>query len=373
VTKRKLVAAFVLASSAPACTSSGIGSASSSDGGLGAGDATLGDDGGQRSNPVTVVTAAEKGACAADPTGCLTGTAATSRFTARPAQVRAELYPVFPYGTEPALEAQLIDDAGTWAFHGLDGGLDPWAHYYVQIVGDFHLPTDAGSFVAAVKGPLSIPSNGSPIAVDVPPVQLNVFESRAPGGPMQVRWALAHVFDPASGAEIRGGASVTLVVAGAPIAVPWSDVDAGGVGAYYTVFSQPPPAQPMYTMTVMAPELGPSALSFQLVAEEPAFDGSIVSPDGGASVPAHQPLTVTWTPEPQADYEVLQVLRSSGLASVYLSPRADSPAQTEETVDAGVDPGSYLLDLSYSKTRCAATADGCVQSNTVSEVNVTAQ
>jgi len=365
VTKNAAILVVFVACAGSGCSTTGDdSSATAGDGGGAAvGDATVAGDAGAPA----VVTAAEKAACVADPTSCLTGTATTSRFTATPARVQAKLYRVFPHGTEP-IEDQLVDDAGTWAFHGPDGGLDPWAHYYVDVEADFDSVEVA---VAAIKGPLSVPSTGSAIAVDVPPAQLSVLESRTPGGPMQLRWALAHVYDPSSGAEIKNGnAAVTIAIGGAQVNIPWSDVDGGGVGGYYTTFSPPAAAQTSYGMTVSVP--GRAPLSYQLAAVEPAFDGAIVSPDGDASVPANRPLTVAWSPEPEADYEVLQIFQSSGFATAFVSPQAVSPDQDQETVDAGLEAGSYLVNVSYSKTNCAVTADGCVQANTVAAVDITA-
>ncbi|MGO9838947.1 MAG: hypothetical protein ACLP1X_32600 [Polyangiaceae bacterium] len=372
MTKRKTTAFLLLAFAASGCFTTGEPAASGDDGGVEAGDATVVDDA-QGSAPVLpTVTPAEKAACTANPTGCLTGTAAASRFATPPAQMQAKLYRVFPYGTEPSLSAELVDDAGTWVFAGppgADAGLDPWGHYYVQIEADFNVDAGVGSAVAKVVGPLGVPSGGQPIAVDVPPVQLNVLESRVPGGPMQLQWVLAHVFDPTSGAEIKDGATVAIAVGANAVTVPWSG---GGVDAYFFQFPTPPAAQPSYMVTVSAPPFGAAPVTFQLLAVEPAFDGAIVAPDSGASVPANSPLSIVWEAEPQADYEIVQVFQSSGFASVYVSPQPDPPNQTEETVEAGLEAGSYLVNVSYAKTNCPASANGCVQANTVSAANVTA-
>lgn len=373
MTKSKTAALLWLALAPSGCSTTANTAASANDAG-GAGDATVGADGGTGAKMLQPATAAQKAACAASPTLCLMGTASTPRFTVPPAQMKAKLYRVFPFGTEEPLGTQLVDDAGTWTFGGSpdagsDAALDPWAHYYVQMEADFKVG-DAGSAVAAVKGPLSVPSSGGPIAVEVPPVQLNVLESRVPGGAMQLQWVLAHVFDPTTGAEIKGGAMVSVNAGGTPQSIPWSGPD-GGVDAYFFQFAAPPPAQPSYTVTV-APQVG-QPQTFLLVADAPAFDGAIVAPDGGAVVQAGKPLRIAWAAEPQADYEVVQIFQSSGLASVYVSAVPDPPDQTEETVTPGPDAGSYLLNVSYSKTNCALTADGCVQANTVSAETFTAQ
>ena len=377
MTKNETAAASLLVFAASACSTSSAGNAAE-DGGGTADDATVMADAG----PIQVppVTGTAKAMCAANPTACLTGTAATPKFTAKPVQMKAALYRVFPFGTERPLDAELVAGDGTWVFAGppdggADAGLDPWAHYYVQIEADFNVDGGAtGSAVTALAGPLTVPSAGEPVALSVPPIQLSVLESRAagvPGGTMQLQGVLAHVFDPSTGAEIKGSATVTITVGGTPVAVPWSGDD-GGLDAYSLQFAPLTPAQPTYTVTVASPLFGPAPATFQLVAVEPAFDGAIVSPDGGAPVPAGSPLPVVWAPEPQADYEIVQIFASNGLASVYISPEPDPPDEVEETVEAGLPAGSYLLNVSYSKTNCPPTADGCVQANTVSAENITA-
>jgi hypothetical protein len=364
VTKKKTATILLFALAPSGCFTTGAQSSASPEAGAPAGDATVASDGPTGAKPAP---SAEKAACAANPASCLMGTAAATRFTAQPAQMKAKLYRVFPFGGEQPIETQLVDDAGAWTFGGSpDAGLAAWAHYYVQMEADFNVDGGAPSAVAAVAGPLGVPSTGAPLGVDVPPVQLNVLESRAPGGSMQLQWVLAHVFDPATGDEIVRSATVSIVAGGSPQTIPWSAADAGGVNGYFRQFAPPPPAQASYTVSVSAPQLGQAPATFQLVADVPAFDGAIVAPDGGAPVDAGQPLSVTWAAEPQADYEVVQIFTSSGLASVYVSPQPDPPDQTTETIVPGLDAGSYLLNVSYSKTNCPATADGCVQANTVS-------
>jgi hypothetical protein len=377
VTKNETAAVVLLVCAASGCSTSSAGGAAD-DGGGTADDATVMADAG----PIQVspVPGTAKAICAANPTACLTGTAATPRFTAKPAQMKAALYRVFPFGTERPLDAELVAGDGTWVFAGspdggADAGLDPWAHYYVQIEADFNVDGGAtGSAVTALAGPLTVPSAGEPIALSVPPIQLSVLESRAAGlagATMQLRGVLAHVFDPSTGAEVKSSATVMITVGGTPVAVPWSGAD-GGMDAYSLQFTQPTPAQPTYTVTVASPPFGPTPATFQLVAVEPAFDGAIVSPDGGAPVPAGSPLPVVWAAEPQADYEIVQIFTSIGFASVYVSPQPDPPDEVEETVEAGLPQGSYLLNVSYSKTNCPATADGCVQANTVSAEDIAA-
>jgi hypothetical protein len=371
VTKKKTATIVLFAIAPSGCFTTGAESPASPESGAPAVDATVTSD---ASIGPTPASPAEKAACVANPASCLMGTAAATRFSVPPAQMKAKLYRVFPVGVEQPIETQLVDDAGAWTFGGSpDAGLAAWAHYYVQMEADFNVDGGAPSAIAALAGPLGVPSTGAPVGVDVPPVQLNVLESRAPGGSMQLQWVLAHVFDPATGDEIVGSATVSIAVGGSSQTIPWSAAADGGVNGYFRQFAAPPPAQASYTVSVSALQFGQAPVTFQLVADVPAFDGAIVAPDGGAPVPAGKPLSVTWAAEPQADYEVVQIFTSSGLASVYVSPQPDPPDQTTETIVPGLDAGSYLLNVSYSKTNCAATADGCVQANTVSAGSFIAQ
>ena len=332
VKKAEIAAVLLFAVPAWSCLAKG-NLASASDGG-GSGDATVDDAGIQIVPGMTV-----RAACAANPTGCLAGTATTARFTATPSQVKAKLYRVFPYGSEPPIGVEIVTNQA-WAFGSLDGGLtgglDPWAHYYVQLEVDFQGTDDAGgpSAVAAVSGPWSVPSSGQPIAMDVPPVQLNLLESRIPGGPMKVQWILAHVFDPATGDEIKAKAHLVAVQVGSTtLDVPWSGGDAG-LAAYFLQLAQPLTAQASLHRAVAAPQFGPDGGTFPASPRSsPAFDGTIVAPVDGGLVPANQPSLCRLSSEPDSDYEVLQIFQSSGLSSVYLSPTPDPPNQLAETVE----------------------------------------
>src|SRR5215471_2872938 len=72
--------------------------------------------------------------CTGDATRCLSGTVATQGMTAKMTVAGASLFRVYPYGAaQPIQKPQLVAKDGTWAF----SGLDPWAHYYVQIAAGF--------------------------------------------------------------------------------------------------------------------------------------------------------------------------------------------------------------------------------------------
>jgi hypothetical protein len=285
-----------------------------------------------------------------------------------PGALLVSLYGLFPYGTQPSVNAapQRVAPGGTWTFRCLPAG----AHYYVQAVAHFNVADAQPATVGAVVGPLTVPSTG-PVAVHVQPLQIEVLESRPAGSATrQLQWALVHLFDPATGDEIDAGGS-------APTPIPWrSDAPASRVGAYYLQFVSPPAALPSYTVTA---SWGSTSLSSKVVADPPTFDGAITSPSDGAAVVAGMPLTVAWTTQPQADYEIVELFAKAPgqLINAYTSPKPAGPIVTQELVPipgiSGGMPVNYVLSVSYSKTNCSPDAAGCVQSNTVSTAALTAQ
>jgi hypothetical protein len=324
--------------------------------------------------------------CVADagPTFSLSGTAGISGFTApladftkmSPGSVLVSLYGLFPYGTQPSVNAtpQKVPAGGTWTFRCLPAG----AHYYVQTVAHFNVADAQPATVGAVVGPLTVPSSG-PVDVRVQPLQIQVLESRPAGSATrQLQWALVHFFDPATGDETTGGATVAIGAGGsAPTPIPWrSDAPASRAGAYYLQFVSPPTAMPSYTVTA---SLGSTSLASKVVADPPTFDGAITSPSDGAAVAAGMPLTVAWTAQPQADYEIVELFAKAPgqLINAYTSPKPAGPTVTQELVPVpGISAGmpvNYVLSVSYSKTNCSPDAAGCVQSNTVSTATLVAQ
>ncbi len=139
---------------------------------------------------------------------------------------------------------------------------------------------------------------------------------------------------------------------------------------YYAAFSQPPAAQPTYTVTASHPAFGDAGLSVGLVADTPSFDGTITSPDGGA---APSPVTVSWTAQPQADFELVELYAAqdggSASAPAFVSPQPNAADETSESV--GVDGGTYLVNVAYTKANCPADAGGCVQAAAVAATTVT--
>jgi hypothetical protein len=125
--------------------------------------------------------------------------------------------------------------------------------------------------------------------------------------------------------------------------------------------------------------LGSTSLASKVVADPPTFDGAITSPSDGAAVAAGMPLTVAWTAQPQADYEIVELFAKAPgqLINAYTSPKPAGPTVTQELVPVpGISAGmpvNYVLSVSYSKTNCSPDAAGCVQSNTVSTATLVAQ
>jgi hypothetical protein len=213
--------------------------------------------------------------------------------------------------------------------------------------------------------------------VHVQPVQLALLESKIASGGWQVQWASAHVFDPSLGSELLGTSQVDVVIGGVPIALPWKGADAGPVASsYFAQFSPPPAAQSTYSVVTADPKLGTVPLSWTLVANPPSFDGTILSPAGSATVPANADLTVTWTAEPSADYELTELFRQEpgGWANVYTSPQPNGPAVTSEIIPSlALTAGQYLLNVGLATANCPAHADGCVFASSIGVAQFTVQ
>lgn len=320
------------------------------------------------------------GGCGADATLCLSGTVVTTAFSVAPTALQVELYRVFPGSLPQPLAAAPVDASGRWAF----GTLSAWAHYYVRVAALFGLQ---GS-ISRVVGPLSVPSNGDPIAIDVTPVELELLQSRGPGAPSQVNWAQARLFDPATGVEILdGGATVTIAVGDASLPMTWNP-GADAAAAYVFAPSSALAAQPSYEVTVSLPGAGSMPTQWQLIADAPTFDGLITSLSSGSTgptiqlpvdaaadvvVPNNADLTVTFPAEPTADYvEVgLYEQADASFTRQYFSPTPESPETSQEVVPAASlpDPASYLLNVLYTKATCGLLASGCVHSASVAALS----
>jgi hypothetical protein len=315
----------------------------------------------------------DSASCQGDATLCLSGTVAmASTITATPRHLFASLYRVVPSGQAMPLSSQAVAKDGTWAF----GNLAAWTHYFVRITADFAVGDAQPATLLSVAGPLTVPSSGQPLAIQVKPVQLEVFESRVAGGSMQVQFASAHVFDPTSADEIQGGAQVSVDVGGASTPMPWG-TDLAGNPAYFVQFSTPPAAQASYTISTSAPAFGSTPLTWTLSADAPTFDGAIASPAANATIALNQPLTVTWPAQPSADYEVVELFFKDpgGWTGKWQSPAPDAPDTTQETIPASAiaSAGQYLLNVVFAKGSCPVTSDGCVYAASIAAAQLTAQ
>jgi hypothetical protein len=310
--------------------------------------------------------------CNGAASSCLYGTARATGFSVSVSSFQVSLYNVFPSG--PAAgngwpKQHTVAKDGTWAF----SGLDPWGHYYVQIVPAFI--TNPTLTAGARVGPLAIPSTPGPVDVQVKPVQLDVLEEASPGVPSQLRRATAHVFDPASGNEVvQGGATASILVGSTPTPMPWKMFS--NLSAYLVEFTpppSPPPAQAAYTMTTSL--AAPTSATWTLASDPPTFMPTITAPPAGMSFPKGQDILVTWPLQPGADYETVQlyVSQNGGLAQTYASPTPDATDVNEERIPGMnlATPGSYLVVVAFVKSNCPASKDGCVHSSTLATQSIT--
>jgi hypothetical protein len=320
--------------------------------------------------------------CSGDASQCLFGNAqvlpsdaAAAQFGVTPASLRARLFRQFPSTGISPTDQQIVGRDHSWAFSGLDA----WAHYYVEF--DPGFPEDAGvtETVATVIGPLAVPGAGASINVSVKPVQLNVFEASSQGATNQLEGATARLVEATDGTS-----SVSLLVGGNERAMMYDPA----AHAYTVEFMQTPStplpaAQPTYRITSSA---SGSPDEWQLVADAPTFTGTITQPSAGAILPAGGAICVAWSREP-ADYVTVELFKrdtSNSWVSVYNSslPKladvaptssCDGGGATAETIPGTLGAGSYLLNVSFTKANCPATADGCVHSSTVANELFTVQ
>lgn len=310
-------------------------------------------------------------ACSGAASTCLSGTATTKGFSTQPRNLFAELYRMFPLGSEAPDKQETVATDGTWAFDGVSA----WGHYFVRIVADFgHAPA-----VATFAGPLSVPSTGGPVAVTVKPVQA-VAAEHGMGGSYVVDWASAEVFDPSSGAELQSSAAtVSIDVGGTSTQMPWTTMQQQAL--YFVQFASPQPAaQASYTITASGQAFGSMPGSWTLVPSRPSFVPTITSPANNATVSAGQPLTVTWPSQPGADYVTVALfeLTDGGAAPAMqedggtIAPSQLTPDTTSQTLSLP-GQGSYLVDVYFTSVACPTTADGCVLSSAVAAAQIKAQ
>jgi hypothetical protein len=311
--------------------------------------------------------------CNGDPTACLLGTAQlASGFVSPPTRPLARLFRGFPSATRGssldggAVPQQIVAIDHTWAFSGLDA----WAHYYVQFEPGFSIDAGVLPSPATRIGPLVVPATGAAIDVQVKPAQLDVFEVSSPGMAGTVETASARLSE-----ATPGSSSVSIRIGTTETKMTYDST----THSYSVTFSTPPAAQPTYQIT-RAPLSG-SPTQWNLVADPPTFTGAITSPAPGATVPVGKSIDVTWVLQP-ADYVIVDlfVRMNKSWVNVYTSSTPDAPDVSSETIPAVLADGgtvtaagSYLLNVSFAKANCPATADGCVHSSTVASEQLTVQ
>jgi hypothetical protein len=322
---------------------------------------------------------ATSSACS-DPAHCLSGTAVLgfgdgglTCISGQCTTWQIDLFGSYPGGNgQPIARPVLIARDNTWVFDGvgLEGGVSPG--YYVQVSAVFATGTDAGSVVAStVVGPLTLPTTDAGITLS--PVQVAAYESRGADAGQGLDWVLARLYDPKTGAPIASDASVSVnagVDGGSTDLAP-TVLSPGTTPVYYVAFAQPPAAQGTYTITASHPAYGDAGIVLQLVADPPTFDGMITSAsagDGGA-------VTVAWTAEPQAGYEVVSLFAEDSDGGLVATPAYSSPApipNRQTSVTTGpLDAGTYLVNVAYAKANCPIGAGGCVQASAVAAATTT--
>jgi hypothetical protein len=317
-------------------------------------------------------TPADAQTCTSEAGQCLFGTAQPEGFVAK--DLLARLYRTFPArGQEFASEFVARDQ--TWAFDSLM----PWAHYYLQITPGFHADAgfyfDAGSTGAVMRvGPLAVPvADAGAVAVHVVPVELDVFEQGAAGsGAMQVLAASARLTEVSA-----GRAAVSIQIAGTSTSMPFDSTRS----AYFVQFATPPAAQATYQITT-SPMSGSTPSTWNLVAALPTFTAAITSPSAGATVPAGQAdgggeLSVIWPLQPDADYVRVELYQGPppGWRPVYSSPHPNAADVGQEKIPGNkvTTPGTYLLNVVFTKANCPPAADGCVHASAVATEQITVQ
>ncbi len=365
--KRWKALALVVALSGGACSSGGPMTAPDASNG--------GDSEGQGQAPPACTLDASNGAT------CLTGSVATVAFSAPATTIIADLYTDVPLGDQPLAHEEVVGSDGTWAFDTSAFEPSPgWSHYYVEVFAQFGV---LGT-VSRTVGPLATPSSAGPVVVNLRPVHLEAIESRITGGgPMQFRYASAHVFDPGTGAEITDGtAIVAIAVGGSSLPMPW---DARAM-VYDVEPSASLDAPPTYQVTVIHPAFGSAPAVWQLVGNTTTLDGGITAPPAGALVDTAGPLEIDWDPAPAADYVQVDIFGQAGAdagapdagvtwapAALYSSPTPETGSVGREIVPAGTftQPGAALINVVYSYATCPGMADGCVYSGTVAAETIT--
>ena len=310
--------------------------------------------------------------CTGTSTDCLSGTVVATGFTAAPAGTMVSLFRVYPYGNVAPVQEMALALDGTFAFSNLAA----WDHYYVQAETVFQA-TDGGTFnpVTALVGPQAVPQTGGAIAIRVKPVFLEVLQEKPAGGDTTVSWASAHVYDPATGLD-RGDATVSFSVGGASYPLPYTKNPSGGQ-SYFAYLPTGVAGATAFTFTTEDTAAAMPTKTWNLVGAPAAFDGAVTTPAANATVPHGAALPVTWQAVTGASYEIVELFFGTGASqtATYVSPTADAPDVTTETIPATAlaMPGTYLLNVLYAAATCPATADGCVANDSAVPVSLTAQ
>jgi hypothetical protein len=202
-------------------------------------------------------------------------------------------------------------------------------------------------------------------------VFLEILQAAPIGGSTELAWASAHLYDPASAAEVTEGA-VSLEAGGASYPMPYG-TNAGGTKSFNVTLPSGTAGGTSFTITTTYTELGKAPVRWSLVGQPASFTGSITSPSG----PVHtgDAMTVRWTSQPKADYSQTQLFFEQGgkYLSRYASPTVNSPEVTSETVPGSdlATAGQYLLNLDYASATCPASSAGCVYDLSTAALNVT--
>ena len=276
--------------------------------------------------------------------------------------MEVHLFRGYPSAGSSAIATVPVALDGTWAFSGLAA----WDHYFVQVLADFGQAVS----VAAVAGSLTVPSTAGPVAVQVPPVQLSVLQEAQASGGAQLVSAMAYVFDPSSGGAVSD-ATVAIDVGGAPQPLVLTQVTAT-TKAYVLQFPAGTAAQSSYTVTTAL--AGASTSTWTLSSPTTTLSPTLSSPTSGATVPAGQPLTVSW-PELPSDGELVELFtqQAGAWTSVYQSAPDDGDVTQQIVPAADVTAGPVLVNVDFLLGSCPATSDGCVAATFVAASQVTAQ
>jgi hypothetical protein len=145
----------------------------------------------------------------------------------------------------------------------------------------------------------------------------------------------------------------------------------------------PPPAQPVYQIKTSLPDAGAVQGTWNLTAALPTFAASIISPAAGAPVSHGMDLVVTFPVQAEADYYSVQLFakQDGGFAGVYASPlydawdQADGSNMITTNIPGAMlsQPGTYLLNVAFTRANCPAAADGCVHASAVASEQLTVQ